>query len=262
MGKVALVTGGGSGIGAGVVRRFVREGARVVVVGRDGDRLAGVVGPLGDRAAAVPADVTDPDGCRRAVELAVDRFGKLDVLVPNAGIHDHGAALADLPIDRVGQVYDELFAVNVKGALFVVRAALDALTAARGSIVFTGSISSLAPGFGGVLYVASKHAVLGIARQLALDLAGRVRVNTVALGYVHSDLVAPPSLGSGPVLAPPDEVAARLPTGTAPEPDDIAGVYAMLASDSDGSAITGAVLTVDSGQLLWGPGRKAGPASA
>ena len=99
----------------------------------------------------------------------------------------------------------------------------------------------------------SKHAVLGLARQLAFGLSGRVRVNTVALGYVHTDLAAPSSLGGGPALQEPDQVAQRMPTGVAPESADVCGIYAMLASNSDGSAITGSVFTVDAGQLLWGP---------
>lgn len=252
-GRVALVTGAGSGIGAGVTRRFIREGARVIAMGRSARRLAEVVDPLGDRAIAVPGDVTDPGDCRRAVDVAVEHFGRLDILVPNAGVYDQRVGLTDVTIDQLHQAYEEIFAVNVKGALLIVRAAVEALIQARGSIVFTGSISSLAPGFGGVLYVPSKHAVLGLAQALALELAGRVRVNTVALGYVHTDLAGPPSLGGGEVLPVPEEITHRLPTGIAPEPDDVAGIYALLASEVDGSAITGSVFTVDSGQLLWGP---------
>jgi 2,3-dihydroxy-2,3-dihydrophenylpropionate dehydrogenase len=251
-GKVALVTGAGSGIGAGVVRRFVREGAHVAAMGRDAERLRTSVEPLGDRALAVPGDVTDPDDCRRCVQATVERFGRLDVLVPNAGVHDHGTKLTELTTEQLDRACDQILAVNLKGALLIVHAALGELVRAHGSIIFTGSISSLAPGFGGVLYVASKHAVLGLARQLAHELAGHVRVNTVAPGYVHTDLTAPPALGAGTALPDPGDVAHRLPTGTAPRPDDIAGVYALLASDSDGSAITGSVFSVDSGQLLWG----------
>jgi NAD(P)-dependent dehydrogenase (short-subunit alcohol dehydrogenase family) len=251
--RVALVTGAGSGIGAGVVRRFVAEGARVVAVERDGERLDRLVKPFGGRAVAVLGDVTDPGDCRRAVEVAVDRFGKLDVLVSNAGVHDQDIALTDLTTDQLDRAYEEIFAVNVKGALLMVHAAVDELIRNRGSIVVTGSISSLAPGFGGVLYVPSKHAVLGLARQLAFELSGRVRVNTVALGYVHTGLAAASALGGGPALQDPDQVAHRMPTGVAPEPADVGGIYALLASHRDGSAVTGSVITVDAGQLLWGP---------
>jgi NAD(P)-dependent dehydrogenase (short-subunit alcohol dehydrogenase family) len=251
--RVALVTGAGSGIGAGVVRRFVAEGARVVAVERDGERLDRLVKPFGGRAVAVLGDVTDPGDCRRAVDVAVDRFGKLDVLVSNAGVHDQDIALTDLTTDQLDRAYEEIFAVNVKGALLMVHAAVDELIRNRGSIVVTGSISSLAPGFGGVLYVPSKHAVLGLARQLAFELSGRVRVNTVALGYVHTGLAAASALGGGPALQDPDQVAHRMPTGVAPEPADVGGIYALLASHRDGSAVTGSVITVDAGQLLWGP---------
>ncbi|MBO0874136.1 MAG: SDR family NAD(P)-dependent oxidoreductase, partial [Pseudonocardia sp.] len=131
-GSVALITGAGSGIGAGVARRFVREGARVVAVGRDTGRLDRVVAPLGDRALAVPGDVTNPDDCRRAVDTALECFGKLDVLVPNAGVADQGLGLTDLTAVELDQAYQEVFAVNVKGALLIVHAALDALGRARG----------------------------------------------------------------------------------------------------------------------------------
>ncbi len=252
-GSVALVTGAGSGIGAGVVRRFVREGARVVAMDRNAERLDAEVEPLGDRVVAAAGDVTAPADCRRAVDLAVARFGQLDVLVPNAGVHDGNVALCDLTSEQLQRSFDEMFAVNVKGAMLVVHAALDELIRTRGSIIFTGSVSSLAPGFGGVLYVPSKHAVLGFARQLAFALAGRVRVNTVAPGYVRTGMTAPAVLQEGAARPDSDRVTRRLPTGHVPEPDDISGVYALLASKGDGLAITGSVFTVDSGQLLWGP---------
>lgn len=86
-----------------------------------------------------------------------------------------------------------------------------------------------------------------------MELAGRVHVKTVAPGYVHTNLVASPALGGRPALVQPDQVARRIPTGVAPEPADVCVIYAMSASDSDGSAVTGSVITVDAGQLLWGP---------
>lgn len=251
--SVALVTGAGSGIGAGVVRRFVREGARVVAMDRDAKRLRQATEVLGDAVIAMPGDVTEPADCSGAVELALGHFGKLDILVPNAGVHDRNAALASLTVEQLNAAYAEVFTVNVKGALLLVHAALPALIEARGSIIFTGSISSVVPGFGGALYVSSKHAVVGLAKQLAFELAGRVRVNTVAPGYVSTGLTAPQALGGGAVLPDAEQVVHRLPTGVAPVPDEIAGVYAMLASHGDGSAITGSVFSVDSGQQLWGP---------
>lgn len=243
-GSVALVTGAASGIGAGVVRRFVREGAEVVAMDRVDQSPSSHVVP-------VTGDVTNAADCARAVATAVDRFGKLDVLVPNAGIPDPHDSLADLTSAELDRAYEDVFAVNVKGALLIVHAALDQLISARGAIIFTGSISSLAPGFGGPLYVSSKHAVLGLAKHLALSLAGRVRVNTVAPGYVRTPLTE--------ALSNPDEVIQRIPTGSLAEPDDIAGIYALLASRQDGSAITGSVYTVDSGQLLFGPNAKDQP---
>jgi 2,3-dihydroxy-2,3-dihydrophenylpropionate dehydrogenase len=252
-GSVALITGAGSGIGEGVMRRFIREGAQVVAMGRDAERLRKAVEPLGSAVVAMPGDVTDPADCRSAVELALTHFGKLDVLVPNAGVYDQNMALSKVSIEELEAAYAEVFTVNVKGALLIVHAALPALIEARGSIIFTGSISSLHAGFGGALYAPSKHAVVGLAKQLAFELAGRVRVNAVAAGYVSTKLAGPQALGSDSVLPAPEKVTHRLPTGFAPGPDYIAGVYALLASQADGSAITGSVFSVDSGQALWGP---------
>ena len=111
-GDVALVTGASSGIGAGVVRRFVREGAAVVAMARDAERLDDVARALDDQVVAVVGDVTEPADCRRAVATAVDRFGKLDILVPNAGVHDRNAALTDLTTEQLAQAYDDVFTVN------------------------------------------------------------------------------------------------------------------------------------------------------
>jgi cis-1,2-dihydro-1,2-dihydroxynaphthalene/dibenzothiophene dihydrodiol dehydrogenase len=254
-GCVALVSGAGTGIGRGVVGRFVQEGAAVVAVGRRVAVLESLRLEYGAAIEPVAADVTEYEDCQRAVETAITRFGRLDIVVPNAGVYDARLRLADADPEALSRGFDELFTVNVKGAMLLVRAAVDALVEHNGVVIFTASVSGLEPGFGGALYVPSKHAVVGLARQLALELAGRVRVNSVALGYVATELAAPPALGGGRVLSDPAAVAPRVPTGRAARPEDIAGVYAMLASKSDGSAITGSVITVDSGQTLWGPGR-------
>ncbi|MBS1895528.1 MAG: SDR family oxidoreductase [Actinobacteria bacterium] len=253
--RVALVTGAGSGIGRGVAERLVEEGAKVVAMGRRPEPLEALREACGaELVEPVVADVSRYEDCARGVEAALARWGRLDVAIPNAGVYDARLRLAGTDPAVLDRAFDELFAVNVKGALFTARAAIDALAEQQGAIVFTASLSSVAPGFGGALYVPSKHAIAGLTRQLALELAGRVRVNAVALGYVASDLAAPVELGAGKVLSEPEVVAKRIPTGRAALPADVAGVYAMLASPADGSAITGSVVLVDGGQSLSGPG--------
>lgn len=254
-GRVALVSGAGTGIGRGVVERFASEGACVVVLGRRADRLELVRDATGDAVEVVAGDVTRYEDCLRAVDAALTRWGRLDVVVSNAGVYDARAQLSDTDPETLEPAYEALFGVNVKGSLLLARAAVEQLAAVHGSLIFTASISGLAAGFGGALYVPSKHAVIGLARQLALELAGRVRVNAVALGYVATELSVPDELGGGRVLGAPEDVARRIPTGRAPQPRDVAGVYALLASDLDGSAMTGSVIVVDGGQTLYGPGQ-------
>lgn len=245
-GRTALVTGAAGGIGAAVVRRFLAEGARVVAFDR------APAGPADDdRLARLQGDVRDAPDLARAVALAVDRFGGLDVLVANAGIYDGRRALRSLTADQLGAAFDELFAVNVKGVLLAAHAAAGALAARRGSIVVTGSISGSRAGFGGALYVASKHAVEGLVRQLALELAPDVRVNAVAPGYVPTGLAGPAAWGDDASAPTPGPDPASLPLRTLTTPDDLADAYVFLAAHA--RTVTGTVVTVDAGSLLRGP---------
>src|SRR5579863_2609171 len=184
-GKVALVTGGGSGLGRAVVDRFVREGARVGVLERSARKAAELAEQFDREVLSVTVgDVRSAEDNVRAVADVTRRFEKLDVFVGNAGVYDNRARLDELPIDRLGAAFDELFSINVKGYLLGARAVLEELRRSRGAILFTASVSSYAAGFGGALYVASKHAIAGLTRQLAWELSPDIRVNAVAPGYV------------------------------------------------------------------------------
>lgn len=257
-GRVALVTGAGSGVGRGVVERFVAEGARVVACDLDGARVEELAGRHDGRVVAVACDVRRYEDNERAVAVALDAFGTLDVLVANAGIHDGGAGVRTLDPPALEGVIDELVAVNVKGCLLSVKAALEPLEQARGAIVITGSISGERAGFGGVVYVATKHAVVGLTRQLAWELAPAISVNAVALGYVETGLRVTPAAGGGSALPPAVSVAERVPLGRTARPEDVAGAFVLLAEGSGGLPITGTVLTVDGGQLLGGPPARRG----
>jgi NAD(P)-dependent dehydrogenase (short-subunit alcohol dehydrogenase family) len=257
-GQVALVTGGGSGIGRAVAARFVEEGARVAVLERVATRADELRREFGDKVVGIAGDVAQPADNNRAVAEAVRAFGRLDVLVGNAGIFDVYASVADLPDDQFARAYDELFSVNVKGLLWGVRAALPELRKTKGSIVFTASVAGLNSGGGGALYTASKHAVVGLVRELAVELAPDIRVNGVAPGGTLTDLRGLVALGNDDrsQFAAPD-MAERLraanPLHIALEPADLAGAYLFLSSRRDARGLTGTIVTVDAGAMLRQP---------
>jgi len=253
-GKTALVTGGGSGIGRAVVARFVEEGARVAVMDRVVARGTALRREFGDKVIALSGDVTQLADNKAAVAATVAAFGRLDIFVGNAGVFDVYAPIADFPEDRLSAAFDELFAVNVKGCVFGAKAALPELKKAEGSIIFTASVAGFNSGGGGALYTASKHAVVGLIRQLAVEFGPAVRVNGVAPGGTMTDLrgLATLQQDASSQFALPgmaERLAAGNPLQIVLQPDDIAGAYVFLASKS-ARGITGTVITVDAGSTL------------
>lgn len=250
--KVALVTGAGSGIGRAVTEVFLQEGARVVGLDTRAEFTPNAPGNYHH----VVGDVTRREENRRAVEAACNRFGRLDILVANAGLYDDRARLAEMSPEALSNGFDRLFSVNVKGYLLGVHAALPELRASGGCVIFTSSISGRHAGFGGALYVAAKHAVNGLTRQLAFELAPEIRVNAVAPGYVETGLRAPSEL-AGPATPPPDPSGMLL--GFTATPFDIAGAYVFLANAALSRNMTGAILDLDGGSALRGPSRASVP---
>ena len=246
-GKVALVTGGASGIGRAVVERYVEEGARVAVLDRAQERLAQLAADLGAAVVPVTGDATSWDANVAAVERTLTAYGHLDVLVGNVGIFDRMARVDDLPGDALAAAFDELFAINVKSHLLAVKAALPALRETGGAVILTASYAGLAAGGGGPLYTASKHAVVGLVRSLAHELAPRVRVNGVAPGVAPTVIGGVRALGQEPAPAIQPGSSEALPLGRVPETADYGGVYAFLASERDAGAMTGTVVVMDSG---------------
>ena len=249
--KVALVTGGASGLGRAIVERFIEEGANVAVLDRSRERSAEMASKFADRVEAVIGDVTLLADNHRAVAEAIRRFGRLDCFVGNAGIWDFSMPLVDLPEERIGSAFDELFGVNVKGYLLGAKAAYRELARTRGSIIFTVSNAGFYPCGGGPLYTASKHAVVGLIRQLAYELAPKIRVNGVAPGAIPTDLRGPSSLEMSarsisevPLKA---MVERGVPLGILPEPRDYTGSYVLLASSENSSTATGSVIVCESG---------------
>jgi NAD(P)-dependent dehydrogenase (short-subunit alcohol dehydrogenase family) len=257
-GQVALVTGGGSGIGRAIVERFAQEGARVGVMDRVAGRLEKVRSELGQDVATTAGDVTSLEDNQRAVEETIKAFGKLDIFIGNAGIFDSFQRFEDFPAERLSQACDELFDVNVKGCIMGAKAALPALRETGGCMVFTASVAGLNSGGGGVLYTASKHAVVGLVRQLASEVAPQVRVNGVAPGGVMTDLRGLETMdrhdrSNFADPATEERLRSGNPMGHAMQPSDLASAYVFLYSRENAASITGSIVSVDAGSLLRWP---------
>lgn len=254
-GEVVLVTGGASGLGRAIVERFLEEGARLAVLDRSPERL----GELADQIEVVGGDVRSIADNQRAVNACVARFGRLDCAIGNAGIWDYSTSLDALPADSIDAAFDELFHVNVKGYLNLAKAALPALVRSSGALIFTVSNAGFDPAGGGPLYTATKHAVVGLIRQLAYELAPAVRANGVAPGPIETDLRGPQALGladkSIGTIDLPGNAGPAMPIGFVPAPSDYAGGYVFLASRRDSRPATGGVLKLDAGIAVRGIGR-------
>jgi NAD(P)-dependent dehydrogenase (short-subunit alcohol dehydrogenase family) len=240
-----------------VVRRYVAEGAKVGVIDLLRDRLEALAEQFGDDVITVQGDVRQLHDNEEAVARTVEAFGKLDIFVANAGITDAFRDFVDLGGHTIEAAYEEIFDVNVKGCLLGAWAALPELAATGGCMILTLSPSSFYPDGGGVLYAASKHAALGIVRQLAHELAPVVRVNGVSPGATKTDIRMPAALGSddkGEAKAAntqpqntEDLIVSKTPLARWADPDEHVGAYVLLASRADGHLITGDVINSDTG---------------
>lgn len=255
-GQVALITGGGSGLGLAVVHRFLAEGALVGVLERDAGRVARLNAEFPDQVVAVTGDVRSYADNEAAVEAVLAKFGKLDCFIGNAAVWDHGASLMGCDGEELANGFDELFAINVKGYVLGAKAAAESLIASEGSMIFTLSNSAFYSGGGGPLYTASKHAGVGLVRQLAYELAPKVRVNAVAPSGMASDLRGPASLGQENRRImdsrSPEAIRAILPLQFFPDPDDFTGPYVMLASRADNRTLSGVFINADCGLGIRG----------
>jgi len=244
-----LITGGGSGLGLAIVDRFVDEGARVGVLEIDaakGDRLSQT---FGDRVVVTVGDATSLADNESAVAETLGAFGALDVFIGNAGLWDYSVSLEALQPEQIDPAFDELFALNVKSYILGAKATIDELRKTSGSMIFTVSNAGFWPGGGGPLYVASKHAVMGLVKQLAYELAPQVRVNGVAPGAMPTDLRGPRALGLADMAfssMPVDRIAESLTALERPiQPSDYAGHYVLLASRENSRTVTGSVHNCD-----------------
>lgn len=249
-GQSILLTGGGSGLGRAIVERCLQEGAQVTAIERDAQKAKHLRDDFGD-IVVVEGDAALLTTNHQAVGAAVQRFGKLDGFVGNVGIWDGGLSVLDLPDDKIEAAFDELFTVNVRSFLLGAKASAPELLKTHGSMVFTLSNAALYPGGGGPLYTASKHAGVGLVRQLAFELAPKVRVNGVCPGALQSDLRGPAALGmhqrSLIENRKATDVAPLVPLMFCPEPSDYTGQYVLLLSKNDAKTTTGAIIQADCG---------------
>jgi NAD(P)-dependent dehydrogenase (short-subunit alcohol dehydrogenase family) len=248
VGQTVLVVGAGSGIGRAVAERFATEGARVVGLDVDGERL----GDLG-LAAQVVGDASTPSVVAEAIERARAETGCLDGVVCCAGRFDFYQPICSLPPSDVVEAFEEIYRVNVLSGLVVARVGAEALRASRGSLVLTVSSSASWPEGGGVLYGSSKWAVRGLVTHLARELAPEVRVNGVAPGgTARTRLGGLRSLGQGARVADGPErdrrIAAQTLLGVAASPADHAGAYLYLVSRALSPLVTGTVVRSDGGR--------------
>jgi NAD(P)-dependent dehydrogenase (short-subunit alcohol dehydrogenase family) len=255
-GNVAIVTGGGSGLGRAIVERFVSEGAKVGVLERSAEKLEKLAADLGDSVVTIEGDVRKYADNVRVVEETVARFGRLDTFIGNAAIWDFSTKLVDIPEDRIDELFDEMFHINVKGYLNGAKAAVRELVKTGGSVILTVSNAGFYPGGGGPLYTGSKHAVVGLIKELAFEFAPKVRVNGVAPGGMLTDLRGPESLGLSDMTIADVPLADLVKVATVlqklPEPADYTGHYVLLASKENSSTATGAVINCDGGMGVRG----------
>ena len=243
-GRAAIITGGEGSIGMATARAFIAEGASVFLAGLSEPGLKEGAAELGDKAAWKVTDVTDSAAVKAAVDQAVERFGRLDIVVANAGIAGATGPIADYPEDA----FDRTIAVHVRGAFLLCKHSVPYL-AGGASIIITSSVVGLtaAPHIAG--YSTAKHAQVGLMRTLAAELAPRaIRVNTIHPGPVDNDFQRRvEAAATGAERAAAQQIFDQMiPLRRHAAPDEIARAMVFLASD-DSSFMTGATLAVDGG---------------
>jgi NAD(P)-dependent dehydrogenase (short-subunit alcohol dehydrogenase family) len=240
-GKVAVVTGGNSGIGLATAKRFQEEGARVAISGRSRKTLDEAVNTIGNGVVAVQADVARLEDVDRLYAEVSRKLGKIDVLFVNAGVAKF-APLAETP----ESLYDEQFDINIKGAYFTIQKAIPLLNDGA-SIILNTSVADSKGTVGASAYAATKAALRSLARTAAAELVGRgIRVNTVAPGPIVTPIFNRTGLPKEVVDDFAKDILSSVPMKRFGQPEEVASAVAFLAS-SDASYITGVELNVDGG---------------
>jgi len=239
-GRVAVVTGGNSGIGLGVAKAYAREGASVVITGRDQKTLQAAAEEIGPGTLAIKSDATKISDIENAMSRIREQFGRIDALFVNAGV----AKL--IPIDEVTETFfDETFNVNVKGVLFTVQKALP-LMRSGSAIVLNASINGHKAMPNTTVYAASKAAVISLVKNLSIELVDRgIRVNSISPGPIESALLSR-DLSAEELQQTKDWIVSQVPMKRFSQPEEIAAAVLYLTSPESGFVI-GADLIIDGG---------------
>lgn len=239
-GRTAIVTGASRGIGLAVAEKLIALGASVILTARTEEAATAAAAPLGERAVGFGAHVASPEAAEACVAFALERFGSLDVLVNNAGTNPAAGPITSIDHARFAKTID----VNVWGPLMWTGLAERAWMGEHGGVVINvASVSGLIAGPDTGIYRVSKAALIHLTRQLAFELAPRMRINAVAPGLVRT------RLAEGLWRDDEERVAAGYPLQRIGEPDDVAEAVVYLASPA-AAWITGETLVVDGGQLV------------
>ncbi len=241
--KIAVITGGSTGIGLATAQRFIEDGAQVVITGRNQEALDLAVAELGDRASGIRGDVANLDDLDRLFAQVQKQFGHVDVLFVNAGIAPF------VPFEAVTEDhFDGLFNINVRGLFFTVQKALPLLSEGA-SVILNASVVAQSGLRNTSVYSATKAAVRSLGRTLAAELSPRgIRVNVVSPGLIETPLVGKLGLSKDELEAFEAQIIQQTPLGRPGKPQEIAATAAFLASD-DASYFTGADLVADGGMV-------------
>lgn len=249
-GKVAVITGAASGIGAGTARMFVAHGAKVIVADMQAEAGLALVAELGENTRFVLCNVTKEADVAAAVDLAVSEFGRLDVMFNNAGIIGAVGRISEMPVEA----WDNTIAILLRGVFLGVKhAARVMMPQHSGVIINTSSTAGILGGLGPHAYTAAKHGVIGLTKSVANELAPfAIRVNAISPGNTVTAMTASVRGGDPADLAETNaRIAASSPLGYAGLPEDIAAAALYLASD-DARYVSGHTLVVDAGQTTAG----------
>jgi NAD(P)-dependent dehydrogenase (short-subunit alcohol dehydrogenase family) len=242
--KVVVITGGGSGIGKGIAKKFAQEGAKVVLFGRDQNKLISAKKEIANDVLIVQGNVADTDDLKKLFVQTKSHFGSIDVLVANAGI---GTQV--LLEEATEEDFDEIVGINYRALFFTVRYALDFVNQPS-SIILIASVAGYGTVKGHSIYSSAKAAVLKLAKNFSFDLAHKkIRVNSISPGYIRTPIF------DERIQKDPDYIESRkkyIPLGRMGTPEDIANAALFLSSE-EASFITGADLVVDGGYLASYP---------